>query len=168
MPWNYLPLSTTFEFKKFAVSSNSESCNEEARSLYIEGHSLYGIAFAMIICLMKHAPHRGGLGGASVAVFVDAKKGSCMQAQGYPRFPIRINKSQERSRGEADFEMSTVLWPGEHDTLMAFAQKIKRNERQKLINKLLSDRARKFVVDADLARHIRIMDTMLNIVLNYE
>ncbi|EYC02730.1 hypothetical protein Y032_0098g3094 [Ancylostoma ceylanicum] len=33
---------------------------------------------------------------------------------------------------------------------------------------LFSDRARKFVVDADLARHIRIMDTLLNIVLNYD
>ncbi|KAL6725484.1 hypothetical protein Aduo_007534 [Ancylostoma duodenale] len=168
MPWTYSPLSATFEFKKFAASSNSESCNEEARSLYIEGHSLYGIAFAMVICLMKHAPHRGGLGGASVAVFVDAKKSSCMQTQGYPRFPIEINKAKEKNKGDADFEMSTVLWPGEHDTLMAFAQKIKRNEWQRLIHKLLSDRARKFAVDADLARHLRIMDTMLNIVLNYD
>lgn len=70
------PLPATFHFKDFAVSSNSESCNEEARTLYIEGHSVYGIAYAMLICLAKHAPHRGGLGGSSVALMADAQSGS--------------------------------------------------------------------------------------------
>ncbi|KAK6009478.1 hypothetical protein OSTOST_25586, partial [Ostertagia ostertagi] len=30
-PWIFQPKSSTYSFKEFAVSSNSESCNEEAR-----------------------------------------------------------------------------------------------------------------------------------------
>ncbi|XGW14896.1 hypothetical protein V3C99_000850 [Haemonchus contortus] len=169
-PWVFRLEPTSHRFKEFAVSSNSESCNEEARTLYLEDHSTYGIAFAMSLCLMKSAPHRGGLGGASVAVMVDLDKNLCQQTQGYPRYPPLHNRGEVRgpNRMFSDHWKQLFMQPGESHTWMALLSKINEDEKKRLSRKIFRDEAKVFAVDANLARHLRIMDTTLALLSTHD
>ncbi|KAK5976137.1 hypothetical protein GCK32_010262, partial [Trichostrongylus colubriformis] len=137
-PWIFRPEPNSYKFKEFAVSSNSESCNEEARALHLANHSIYGIAFAMSLCLMKNAPHRGGLGGASVAVMVDLEKNLCQQTQGYPRWPAWLGGNRSSNHAHRDHWSHEVLQPGESNTWNAMLSRIDKEERRKLYHKIFS------------------------------
>lgn len=60
-----------------------------------------------------------------------------------------------------------ITQPGESDTLRALASKMKRSERDLLFRKIFREESRRFNIDANLGRHLRIMDTWLAMMSNY-
>ncbi|VDM61810.1 unnamed protein product [Angiostrongylus costaricensis] len=69
--WKFHPLPVTYPFDRFAVSSNSEMCNELARILHVEGHSFLGVATAVMTCLHITEPNRRKVYDPGVAIFAD-------------------------------------------------------------------------------------------------
>ncbi|KAL6725485.1 hypothetical protein Aduo_007535 [Ancylostoma duodenale] len=86
--WKLQPIPMSFEFEKFAVSSNSETCNEIGRTLFIEGHSIFGVAAGMVRCLAITEPHQSGTHGFDVALFLElGKTETCQQTAKRTRLP---------------------------------------------------------------------------------
>ncbi|KAK6745761.1 hypothetical protein RB195_012089 [Necator americanus] len=69
--WKLHPRPLSYEFQEFAVSSNSETCNELGRSLFIEGHSIFGVAAGIARCLATTEPYKNDINGYNVAIFLN-------------------------------------------------------------------------------------------------
>ncbi|KAK5964532.1 hypothetical protein GCK32_018580, partial [Trichostrongylus colubriformis] len=78
--WHFERLPVTYGFEEFAVSSNSEFCNEMARLLYNEDYSIEQIAVAMGLCLKLTEGFRDEEAGNGVAISADTNSSSCEES----------------------------------------------------------------------------------------
>uniref|UniRef100_A0A1I7WGI2 DUF58 domain-containing protein n=1 Tax=Heterorhabditis bacteriophora TaxID=37862 RepID=A0A1I7WGI2_HETBA len=168
--WTFAPYPLTYHFDEIAITSTSETCNELARTRYLENHSIHGIALTLAFCLFVNEPHRGGLGGASIALYANANTGQCSQTTGYPRFPKTLLNTVKLVQMTNSLNLHgphNIAIPGEFQTILAITDKLDVREFHDLVSKMMFDRMDIIPISHSLAKAISEMDTVFAVRPNF-
>nr|CDJ84482.1 unnamed protein product [Haemonchus contortus] len=82
--WHFEPAPVTYGFEEFGVSSNSEFCNEMARTLYNEEYNINQIAVSMVFCLEETEQFQGRNGGNGAAITTNLEGNGCEESETSP------------------------------------------------------------------------------------
>ncbi|EYC02734.1 hypothetical protein Y032_0098g3095 [Ancylostoma ceylanicum] len=157
--WKLQTIPLSYNFENFAVSSNSETCNEIGRTLYVEGHSIFGVAAGMVRCLAIAEPHQSGIHAFDVALFLEMGINEvCQQTAKHTRLPSvkSSNVSENSTNSEEDsLEEDTYDYSleGAYEALLS---KMSDTERKTL--ELKFNRFRKnYPISSNYATFLRVI-----------
>ncbi|EYB90436.1 hypothetical protein Y032_0220g2522 [Ancylostoma ceylanicum] len=166
--YHFRPLENLFRFEEVAVVTSEQQCNDLARMLIVENFSVSVLAYAMQLCLFFTAPQRGGFGGSSTAVFVDAQApnedSSCHVIDPFEDYKISYIHDDPNKQfvGKCVYEklygtpFNSVALPGEIITMMRFVNDSDGEELAKLSHLLKVHNYTTYAISKSIAECNRI------------